>query len=223
MADKKPLVVFGGGELGEVADFYFSHDSAFEVVAFCLNESYIKENSFCGKPVVPFETVEILFPPSAHDFFVAMSYAKLNQTRTEKCAQAKEKGYKLISYVSSKALIWPDLSVGENCFILEHNNIQPFVKIGNNVTLWCSNHIGHHVLIGDSNFLASHIVVSGGVKFGQSSFVGVNATFRDHITIGDNCLIAASATVMQDVPDNSMCLAESSKPAPLCEKILKKL
>ena len=46
------------------------------------------------------------------------------------------KGYKLASYVSSKATLLNNRQFGENCFIFEDNTIQPFVKIGNNITLW---------------------------------------------------------------------------------------
>lgn len=220
---KRKLVIFGGGELGEVSDYYFTHDSDYEISAFCLNQDYIKEDSFCGKPVVSFEDIEETHPTSEYEFFAALSYAKLNAVRKEKYLEAKKKGYKIATYVSSKAITWPDLTVGENCFILEHNNIQPFAKIGNNVTLWCSNHIGHHAIIGDHNFLASHIVVSGGVNFGESSFVGVNATFRDHITIGNNCLIGAAASVMKNMPDNTICTPQSSTVKPLNERIVNSL
>jgi UDP-3-O-[3-hydroxymyristoyl] glucosamine N-acyltransferase len=88
--------------------------------------------------------------------------------------------------------------IGENCFILEDNTIQPFVTIGNNVTLWSGNHIGHHSTIHDHTFIASHVVVSGGVVIGEQCFFGVNVTLRDHITIGDMCVVGAGTMLLAD-------------------------
>ncbi len=200
----KPVVIFGAGDIAEIAHFYLTKDMGLQVRAFTVDREFLKEPAFCGCPVVAFEELEAQFPPDMCDAFVALSYAKVNAVRAEKYAQVKAKGYRLISYVSSKATTWPDLSVGENCFILEDNTIQPFVRIGNNVTLWSGNHIGHHSRIADNCFIASQVVVSGGVDIGENCFIGVNATLRDHVKLGRNCVIGAGALIQQDAADFSV-------------------
>ena len=151
---KKPLVIFGSGDIAELAHYYFSTDSDYEVVAFTVDASYIKEPSFCGLPVIAFEEVMQHYTPESNAFFVALSYSKLNAVRKEKFLAAKDKGYKLVSFISSNATVLNDGNIGENCFIFEDNTIQPFVKIGDNVTLWSGNHIGHHSVIKDHTFIA---------------------------------------------------------------------
>jgi sugar O-acyltransferase (sialic acid O-acetyltransferase NeuD family) len=195
---KTPLVVFGTGDIAQLALHYFSSDSAYEVVAFTVDRQYLKEATFCGKPVVPFEEVAQHFVPSQHAFFAALSYTRLNQLRRDKYLAGKTLGYRIASYVSSRASVLNDGAIGEHAFILEDNTIQPFSVIGDNVTLWSGNHIGHHSQIGDHCFLASHIVVSGGVRVGQSCFIGVNATIRDHVTIGERCVLGAGALILAD-------------------------
>lgn len=195
---KKPLVIFGSGEIAEIAHYYFSTDSNYEVVAFTVDANYIKESDFCGLPVIAFEDVAKKYPPDSCDFFVALSYSKLNAIRKEKFLTAKEHGYRLANFISSRATILNDGRIGENCFIFEDNTIQPFVTIGNNVTLWSGNHIGHHSVIHDHAFIASHVVISGGVEIGEQCFVGVNATLRDHIKIGDRCVVGAGALLLAD-------------------------
>jgi sugar O-acyltransferase (sialic acid O-acetyltransferase NeuD family) len=207
----KPVVIFGAAELAEIAWFYFTHDASFEIKAFTIDASFIRESTFCGLPVVAFEDVQKDFPPETNDLFVAVSYARLNQLRAERCAQAKAKGYALRTYVSSKATIWPDLVVGENCFILEDNTVQPFVRIGNNVTLWCGNHVGHHSQIADNCFITSHVVISGGVQVGNNTFIGVNATIRDHVRIGRNAVLGAGAIITHDVPDDAVMTQPSAE------------
>ncbi len=179
----KQLVIFGTGDAAQLAMLYFKHDTDYEVVAFTLNKAYIKEPEFCGLPVLAFEEIVEKMPPEKADIFVALGYAKVNRIRQEKYEKAKALGYKLPSYISPRASILPEVQIGDNCFIMENNVIQSFVKIGNNVTLWSGNHIGHHSSIADHCFVTSHVVVSGRASIGEGCFLGVNATLRDHITV----------------------------------------
>jgi sugar O-acyltransferase (sialic acid O-acetyltransferase NeuD family) len=162
-------------------------------------------------PVVPFEEIVDRYPPGEHEVFVALSYAKINAVRKEKYLEAKAKGYHIASYVSPRATVLNEGHIGENCFILEDNTIQPFAKIGNNVTLWSGNHVGHHSIIHDHCFLASHIVVSGGVVIGEQCFVGVNATLRDHIAIGERCVIGAGALMLADAEAGGVYLGTATQ------------
>lgn len=207
----KPVVIFGAGDIAEIAHFYLANDSEREVCAFSVDGEYLKDEKLCGLPVVAFEDVEKTYPPENYDMFVALSYAKVNRFRAEKCAAAKDKGYGLISYISSKATVWEGLETGENCFILEDNTMQPFVKIGSNVTLWSGNHIGHHSLIKDNSFIASHVVISGGVTIEENCFIGVNVTIRDHVTIAKNCVIGAGALILRDTQENGVYLAKEAE------------
>ena len=195
---KKKLVIFGSGEIAQLAHFYFSNDSDYEVVAFTVNASFIRNDKFCRLPVVAFEDVTIQYPPEEYEIFVALSYSKLNAVRKEKYLAAKLLGYRFASFVSSSATVMNEGKIGEDCFIFEDNTIQPFVSIGNNVTLWSGNHIGHHSVIKDHTFIASQVVISGGVEIGEQCFIGVNATLRDHIKIGDKCVIGAGALLLKD-------------------------
>jgi sugar O-acyltransferase (sialic acid O-acetyltransferase NeuD family) len=194
----KPIVIFGTGDIAQLAHFYFSHDSDRRVAAFTVDRAFLTKQEFCALPVIPFDSIAEQFPPADNDLFVALSYSQLNQLRKEKYKAGKAMGYSFASYISSRATIFPGIEIGENCLILENNTLQPFAVIGNNVTLWSGNHIGHHSKICDHCFLASHIVVSGGVTIEESCFLGVNATLRDHVTIGAKCVIGAGAVILSD-------------------------
>jgi UDP-3-O-[3-hydroxymyristoyl] glucosamine N-acyltransferase len=128
----------------------------------------------------------------------------MNQVRAAKYFRAKEMGYELVSYVSTHCTYLSDAPAGDNCFILEDNTIQPFVRIGNNVTLWSGNHIGHDSIIDDHCFLASQIVVSGRVHIGSYCFIGVNVTLRNAINIAPHSLLGAGAIIMKDTKEYSV-------------------
>ncbi len=208
---KKRLVIFGAGDIAQLAHYYFSHDSDYSIAAFTVDRDFLKDNQYCGLPLVAFEDVAKYHPPATHDMFVALSYAKLNTLRKEKYLAGKAMGYEMASYISSKASRLNDGRIGENCFILEDNTVQPFVTIGNNVTLWSGNHIGHHSVIRDHSFIASHVVISGGVTIGEQCFIGVNATLRDHITIGDKCVIGANALLLADAEAEGVYMGEATE------------
>ena len=219
----KELIIFGTADIAQLAYFYFSNDSDYKVAAFTVDAEYMKVNEFCGLPVVPFEEVINHYPPERYDLFVALSYSKLNQIRKEKYLAANSLGYHLASYISSRATVLNDFRIGENCFILEDNTIQPFVTIGNNVTLWSGNHIGHHSTIHDHCFLASHIVVSGGVEIGEACFIGVNATLRDHIKIGERCVIGAGTLILADADPEGVYIGNATVRANVPSTRLKKI
>ncbi len=201
MAD---LVIFGTGDIARLAHYYFSTDTNFRVAGFTVDAAYREGDEFLGLPLVDFETVELRFSPSSYQLFVALSYAKMNRLRAEKYARSRDKGYVLATYLSSRCTWLTDTPPGDNCFILEDNTVQPFVRIGNNVTLWSGNHIGHDSVIEDHCFLASQIVVSGRVTIRPYCFVGVNATLRNAITVAPATLIGGGAIIMKDTVENGV-------------------
>ncbi len=206
----KKLVIFGNGDIAELACFYFKNESDYKVVGFTVDKGYLKSNSFLGLPNIAFEEIEKTFHPDEFYMFVAISYAKLNQVRAQKYRALKEMGYRFASFVSSKVTNYAE-SIGENCFILEDNTIQPFVKIGNNVTLWSGNHIGHHSTVEDHCFITSQVVISGGCTIGESSFIGVNATLRDHIKIGQSNVIGAGCLILGDTQDRNVFMEKGTE------------
>ena len=194
----KRVVVFGNGQMAEIAHVYLAHDSPYEVVAFCVDKDHLQGDRYRGLPLIAFEDIERAYPPGDCAMFIPIGAKRVNHLRAEKYCQAKGKGYGFISYVSSKAIVCPETNIGENCFILENNVIQPFATIGNNVILWSGNHIGHHSVIMDHCFLTSHVVVCGRVTVESYSYLGVNSTVRDGLTIRESSVIGAGALLMRD-------------------------
>ncbi len=200
------LVIFGTAEIASLAKFYFEQDSGYKVKAFTVDDEFAKDDMFEGLPVIPFSEISKKFPASDNYMHVGLSYKKLNKIREEKFNQCKKAGYHLASYICTRAVTWPDLKHGENCFVLENQTIQPGVALGNNVMLWSGNHIGHGSKIGDHTYFASHIVLSGHCKIGKRCFFGVNATIKDFTEIGDDCFITMDASITKNLPAGSVAL-----------------
>src|SRR4030095_10811562 len=207
----RKLVIFGTEATADVIDFYFTHDSDYEVAAFTVDAAYVDRDEHRARPLVAFEELRSRFPPDDHDLFVAVGFQKMNAVRAEKFAEGKSMGYTLASYLSSKASAWPGFSPAENTFVMEDNTIQPFVTIGHDTILWSGNHVGHHATIGAHCFVSSHVVISGRVKVGDYSFLGVNSTLRDGVTLGEATMVGAGCLVLTDTPAEAVLAAAGSE------------
>ena len=220
---QKSLVIIGDSAFAEVAMEYFNNDSQYTVVGFAVEEGYRKHEFLHGLPVIHLSDLVKTFPPDENDAFVAVTYRELNRTRTRLLQKVKTYGYVLASYISSQALVWPSVEIGEHCFIFESNVVQPFARIGSNVILWSGNHIGHHARIADNVFISSHVVVSGFATIGDNSFLGVNSTLANNISIGRDCWIGPSALVTTNTDDFKVIRAVSPKPSAVSTHRLWKL
>jgi sugar O-acyltransferase (sialic acid O-acetyltransferase NeuD family) len=213
---KNKVVIFGVLDTAELAHYYLSTDSPYEVVAFTVSRDYLESSVFKPRygqaeyPVVSFEELVTIYPPSEYLLFVPMTGIKMNMIRKQIYLKGKEMGYEYISYVSSKATVCHN-KIGENCFILEDNTLQPFTEIGNNVVMWSGNHIGHHGKIEDHVFFTSHVVLSGHCHVKERAWFGVNSTVRDFTTIGEGCLIAMGSLITRSTEDESFYMGLPAK------------
>jgi sugar O-acyltransferase (sialic acid O-acetyltransferase NeuD family) len=209
MAD---VVIFGVKDFSSLAHFYLRHDSEHRVVAFTVHREFMPtEGEFEGLPVVPLEELETSYPPDRVSAFAPMSHRKMNRLREGIYNDIKGRGYQLISYVSSRATTFPEGRIGDNCFILENNTIQPFATIGDNVVIWSGNHIGHHSVVESHAFITSHVVISGHCRIGAYSFLGVNATLKDQITLAEGTLIGMGAIITKDTEPWSLYKADATR------------
>jgi|SaaInlStandDraft_5_1057022.scaffolds.fasta_scaffold03042_3 sugar O-acyltransferase (sialic acid O-acetyltransferase NeuD family) len=205
------IIIFGIGDISQIAYFYLTQNSDYKVVAFTVDKEYITQKEYESLPVIAFEDIEVDYPNTEFKMFIPLSYTKVNQFREKKFLEAKAMGYDFISYISPNATVSKNTKIGKNCFIFEDNTIQPYVTIEDNCILWSGNHIGHHTTIRENCFIASHVVVSGGVEVGKNTFIGVNATLRDHIKIGKANVIGAGALMLGDTEDNKVYMENATE------------
>lgn len=203
----RKLVIFGTGDIAQIAQDYFEKDTEYNVAAFCLDSAYREEDTYLEKPLVDFESLEANYPPAEYDLFIALSYTEMNRLRHRKFDEAIKKGYDLPSYISPNCTYLSKYDCGKNCFIFEDNTIQPYVKIGNNVTIWSGNHIGHHSEIKDHNFISSHVVISGHCEIESYCFLGVNSTIGHQVKIAEGCLIGAGAIITKSTDEEGVYVA----------------
>lgn len=195
-----------------MAHYFFDCDSEYQPTAFTVDSEFLDQKSFQGLPVVPYEEVEERYPPDEFEMFLALGLRDVNQMRKAKTEEAEAKGYQLASYVSSRALLHPDLSVGPHTWIMEGAHIHPFVTIGRGTIIWSRSTIGFKSTIGE------YCWVSGGlcgesVVVGDCTFIGLGATVASFASVGKSNVIGAGAVIQKDTKDFEIFKGPHSKPS----------
>lgn len=196
--DDRPVVIFGNQKSASLAWYCLTHDSPYNVAGFAVDRAYLDTTQFEGLPIVPFEELESFYPPDDYRLLIPMGYQRINGIRRARYEEAKQRGYTFVSYVSSRASIWPDLHIGENVLIYEHAIIQPFARLGHNCIIRSGAHISHHCQIDDHAFIAAEVAMGGAGHVGEQAFVGVGAVLRDNIHIAPRSFIGAGAVLVKD-------------------------
>lgn len=193
------VVLFGNREFASLAWYALTHDSPHEVVGFTVDRAFLTTPTHHGLPVIAFDELAARFPPSEAALLLPIGD---NRLREGKYTEARALGYRFVSYVSSRAITWPDLELGDCSMIFEGAIVQPFAKMGRGVIVRSGCHVSHHVTIGDFSFLAAYTVTGGMARIGARCFLGLNSVVRDNISIADGCTIGAGAVVCEEtLPD----------------------
>ena len=221
MAERnKNVVIYGVGDQARIAQVYYGQDSEYQIEAFTVQEAYLTDTTLGGLSVVPFEDVEEIYPPGEFAMFVAVGFAQVNKIRSRIYDAAKEKGYELVSFLSSRIIQWGECQIGDNAFIVDDTVIHPFVTIGNDVCISGRSIVGHDSVIGDHCFIGPNAVIAGRVTIGRHCFIGANSTIRNGVTVAPECVIGAGAIIFEDTHEQGVYLAPGTAAASIASDLL---
>ena len=197
------IVVFGAGQIADVARTYVDRHGPDRIVAFCVDDAFRTGDTFAGRPQVSWEELERHYPPDRVHLLGPLSFRKLNAFRRARFEEGKARGYSFASFVHPSCHVYTD-RIGENCFILENNTLQPFVEIGDDVILWSNNHIGHHSRIGAHSFVSTYCGISSNVTIGEECFLAGKASIDYGRTVGARSFLGQASVVLADLPEESV-------------------
>ena len=201
---RKPVLVFGLNTFSELAAYVLSHDSPFRVIGHTVDVAYSSSKQKDGLPVFSFETLEQNFAPDEVNLLISIGYTNINGLRKARYEQAKARGYARVSYVSSRAAVWPSLVVGDNSLIYENTVIQPYATVGNNCVVRSNVHISHHAQVADHCFISAGVVTGGNVSLGERCFIGLGSIVRDNTKLATKSFIGAGSLVVKDTEENGL-------------------
>jgi acetyltransferase-like isoleucine patch superfamily enzyme len=205
MAD---IVFFGTGQSAEVARVYLEAYSQHRIVGFTVDAQYWKAETFYGLPVVPWERLEESFPPEQVELLGPISYARMNEFRRDRYLEGKARQYRFASFIHPDCHIYTQ-DIGEHCFILESNIVEPLARIGNNLVMWGGCHIGHHAVIGDDCFIAAGVVIGARARIDRRCFLGVRAVILPDVTVGEASMLGVAVSIQTHVAPGSVIASDA--------------
>lgn len=200
MAD---IVIFGTGQIAEVALAHIRAFSPDRVVGFTVDRAYMESPDFHGLPVVPWDALETRFPPDRVKLMGPLSYQKLNELRRDRHREGQARGYEFASFIHPSVHNMAEV-VGENCFILENTILQPYSRIGDGCIIWTASHIGHHTTIGDHCFISSQVGIASGCNIGPRCLIGGQVGIDNNVTLGEEVYLESRSMIRRDLPAHSV-------------------
>lgn len=205
------IVIFGAGKIAEVVHDLLRDDPDHSVAAFTCDREFMTGSEKQGLPVVAFEEIETRFSPAAFAMLVAIGYQDINAVRADRCRQAREKGYRLVSWISPRAHVPKSCVVGANCVVMDGASLQPHARLGDDVFVWSGAVVGHHATIGDHCWLASNCTISSTAVVEPFCFVGVNSAIGHAITVGARSIIGAATVITRSTAPDGVYIAPDTE------------
>lgn len=194
----KKIIVYGNTILSKMLYYDSLASNDFEIVCFAVDEIYLNQSEFLGKPQVDFETITSSYPPDEYDMITVLGGYSNVRNRELMYLKSKEKGYHLRNYISPKADISPELTLGENNIIFPQAHIGIGGKMENNNIIRQNVYLGHDFTIGNHNFVAAGCNIGGFCKIDKLSYIGLGSTIINNINIGEETLIGAGSVVIKN-------------------------
>jgi len=124
-----------------------------------------------------------------------------NSTRQELFAVLQGEGESFTVARHPRAVIAPDVQIGQGSVICAGVIVNPGTVVGANVILNTGCTVDHHNHIGDHVHVAPGVHLGGDVTIGEGALVGIGATVMPQRRIGKWSVVSAGSLVHTDLPD----------------------
>lgn len=202
MNKNKKIIIFGIGEYAMSVCDYFTEFTAYDVVGFTVDAAYIKSDKFYAHKLIAFDKIEKSYSPKEYEMFIAVGSSRLNYLRADFYRKAKEKGYRLATFIHPLAYVAPHVTVGDNCIVMENSQIMTRSHIGNNVVIWPGASVSHDCTVKDNCYLVGGM--GGFCEIGENCFLGMRAIIADHLTIAKDNFITMASVIRKNTQENSI-------------------
>jgi sugar O-acyltransferase (sialic acid O-acetyltransferase NeuD family) len=194
----KKVVVFGNTNMSKMVFYDAAGMSDFEIACFTVDKEYMTGDEFLGLPLVEFEKITELYPPSEYDMLAVLSGFTCMRNKEKLYLKAKSKGYSMRNYVSAKADFSPEVTMGENNIILAQTHIGIGGVMGNNNLIRQHVYLGHDFVIGNNNSIMAGVTIGGSCKIKDSCYFGLGATVLNGLAIEEETLVGAGSVIIKN-------------------------
>lgn len=188
------IIIGAGGYAKSVLDSidYYNYK-----IAGFLDEYSTKEEHL-GYPVLWHTLDEI---PDAQTYFYFIAIGN-NERRKIWFDRLVERKLRLINVVDRSAIISPEATIGNGCFLGKMAVVNSKAVIGNDCLINTKALVEHGCTVYDHVNLSTNSVINGDVVIGEGSFIGSCSVTIGQRTIGKWSTVGAGAVVIKNVEDN---------------------
>lgn len=204
----KKMLIFGCSPYSQYIRYVMEHDANIITDAYCMSQSYIKENEFDGRPVYPFEQLRSIYGQENFQILISVGYRNMNQEREKIFHQCDELGYEIASFIHPSVMMEAE-SIGRGNIIMENSMLCAFTQIGDGNILTGAG-LGHHSKMGNFNFTAK-CSIAGCVEIGNNCFIGIGCVINDKVKIADFNLLGSGTAITKDTRPYSLIAAAKNR------------
>jgi len=193
----KKVIVYGSTTLSKMLFYDAASQPNFEIVCFSVDPDYLKDDQLLGLPLVSFEEIVALYPPHEYDMVAIFDGFHRLRDREKMYLKAKSRGYRLRNYISARADVSPEISMGDNNIIMGTTHIGFGGTMGNNNLIRQNVYLGHNFKLGNNNIIVPGCNIGGHCEIKNNCFLGLGSTILGCTTIAEETLIGAGSTVVK--------------------------
>lgn len=198
---RKYLIFGTNGMAKDLCNFIES--DGHKMAAYILDEKYIKENTFYGKEVIPYEKLAKRYSKDEITILVMIGYSKMNEIRRMILERCRLDGWNISSFIHSSVLNRAKC-IGNGNIIFPQVDLGSDAVIGDGNVISLRSVIGHDSVMGNYNYFAGSSHVCGAVKIGDHNFFGENCTIIDNLRMGNYNLIGAGVCLNKNIQNNTV-------------------
>lgn len=195
------LILGAGGHGQVVADIVLRAQEAgsgWALIGFLDDDAAIHGQLRLGLPVL--DSLSALVTIAHEGILLGIGS---NAIRTQLFHDLHAHGERFVQAIHPKAILAPDVVVGEGTVIAAGVIVNTGTVIGRNVILNTGCTVDHHNHIGDHVHIGPGVHLGGDVAVGAGALVGIGATVMPQRRIGAASTIGAGALVAADVGEHA--------------------
>jgi len=199
----KTVIVGAGAHARVVYDILRAGGEADDVAAFVDVEGKGRAGpSLDGRPVLS-GLAELEDYMKANDVAAVLGHGN-NARRKALMAWLDERGAAMRTAVHPRAVISPDVEIGDCSTVSAGAVILTGSRIGRGVIVNTAATIDHDCVVGDFVQLAPGSHLAGRVTVEAEAFIGIGAVVIQNLTVGRGCVVGAGAAVVRETPEKTL-------------------
>jgi acetyltransferase-like isoleucine patch superfamily enzyme len=194
----KKVIVYGSAILSQMLFNDCIGDPTFVIACFTMDDGYRSNDQLVGLPLVRFADIHTLYPPGEYDMLALFDGYTHQRDRAKMYDKAKSTGYTLRNYISFRADVAPDISIGDNNVIMALSHVGFGGTMGNNNLIRQNVYLGHQFIMGSHNIITAGCTLGGRCQISNNCYIGLGSTVLNSTRLADETLVGAGSVVIRD-------------------------